>query len=73
MKSNLEPLLRKVKTNLDKWGKMKLILYGKMYVITKNIVMVVAPQINYTSMMLPVKISSPLFKHYDNIINDCLW
>lgn len=35
--------------------------------------MVVAPQFNYVSMMLPVNIAPQLFKHYDRIIKDFLW
>lgn len=66
MLSNMEPLLQKIKMNLDKWGKLKLTLWGKINVIN----MVVAPQFNYVSMMLPVNISPQLF---DRIIKDFLW
>ena len=51
---NLEPLLQKIKTNLDKWGKLRLTLWGKINVVK----MVVAPQLNYAYiMMLPITIS----------------
>lgn len=69
MLSNMEPLLQKIKMNLDKWGKLKLTLWGKINVIK----MVVAPQFNYVSMMLPVNIAPQLFKQYDGIIKDFLW
>lgn len=45
---NLEPALQKVQSNLDKWGKLKLTLWGKINVIKT----VVAPQLNYIAMML---------------------
>ncbi len=66
---NLEPLLQKTKTNLDKWGKLKLTLWGKVNVIK----MVVAPQFNYVLMMLPITVSPQIFKRYDTIIKDFLW
>lgn len=69
MLSNMEPLLQKIKMNLDKWGKLKLTLWGKINVIK----MVVAPQFNYVSMIMPVNISSQLFKQFDRIIKDFLW
>lgn len=58
MMSNMEPLLQKIKLNLDKWEKLKLSLWGKINVIK----MVVAPQFNYVSMMLPVCITPQLYK-----------
>lgn len=33
MSSNMNPLLQKIKTNLEKWGKLKLTLWGKINVI----------------------------------------
>lgn len=54
---NFEPALQKVKNNLDKWGELKLSLWGKISVIK----MVVAPQLNYTAMMLPVAIPPQIF------------
>lgn len=45
---NLEPALQKVQSNLDKWGKLKLTLWGKINVIKT----VVAPQLNYIAVML---------------------
>ncbi len=66
---NVGPLLQKIKNNLDKWGKLKLTLWGKINVIK----MVVPPQLNYVSMMLPVSISPQLFKQFDRIIRDLVW
>ena len=66
---NLEPLLQKIKTNLDKWGKLRLTLWGKINVVK----MVVAPQLNYVLMMLPITISPQVFKQYDTIIREFLW
>ena len=51
---NLKPLLQKIKMNLDKWGKLRLTLWGKINVVK----MAVAPQLNYAYiMMLPITIS----------------
>lgn len=69
MLSNMEPLLQKIKMNLDKWEKLKLTLWGKINVIK----MVVAPQFNYISMMLPVDITPQHFKQYGRIIKYYLW
>ncbi len=57
------------KSNLDKWGNLKLPLWDKINVIK----MVVAPQFNYVSMMLPVDTSPQLFKQLDRIIRDFYW
>ena len=35
--------------------------------------MVVAPQFNYVSMMLPVFITPQLFKQFDRIMKEFLW
>lgn len=67
--SNLEPILQKIKNNLDKWGKIRLTLWGKVNVIK----MVISPQLNYILMMVPVTISPHFFKQYDTIIKDFLW
>lgn len=66
---NLEPVLQKIKTNLDKWGKLRLTLWGKVNVLK----MVVAPQFNYVLMMLPVTIPPQIFKQYDTITKEFLW
>lgn len=66
---NLEPLLQKIKTNLDKWRKLRLTLWGKVNVIK----MVISPQLNDVLMMLPVAVSSQSFKQYYTIIKEFLW
>ena len=66
---NFEPVLQKIKTNLDRWGKINLTLWGKVNVIK----MVISPQFNYILMMLPVTTSPQIFKRYDTIIKDFLW
>ena len=66
---NVQPLLHKMKTNLEKWGKLKLTLWGKVNVIK----MVIAPQFNYVSMMLPVEMPPVIFKNFDNIVRHFLW
>lgn len=66
---NFDPLLQKTKTNLGKWGKLNLTLWGKVNVVK----MVIAPQFNYLSMMIPLNISDHIFKQYDSLIKDFLW
>ena len=66
---NFDPLLQKTKTNVGKWGKLNLTLWGKVNVVK----MVIAPQFNYVSMMLPLSIPDHIFKQYDNLIKDFLW
>ena len=67
---NYEPLLSKIKTNnVDNWEQLKLSLWGKVNIVK----MVIVPQFNYISMMIPVNIPDPIFKRYDKIIKDILW
>ncbi len=66
---NYDPLLSKIKNNVDKWEQLKLFLWGKVNVVK----MVIAPQFNYISMMIPVNIPDPIFERYDKIIKDFLW
>lgn len=66
---NFNPVLQKIKTNLEKWQKIKLILWGKVNIIK----MIVAPQFNYLVMMLPITIPPAIFKKYDNIDKQFLW
>uniref|UniRef100_A0A3B4YJP5 Reverse transcriptase domain-containing protein n=1 Tax=Seriola lalandi dorsalis TaxID=1841481 RepID=A0A3B4YJP5_SERLL len=66
---NFNPLLQKIKTNLDKWGKLKLTLWGKIDVVK----MIVAPQFGYVAMMLPMRIPSSTFRQLDDMIGHFLW
>lgn len=66
---NCNPLLQKIKTNLDKWGKQKLTLWGKINVIK----MIVAPQFSYVAMMLPMKIPPSTFRQMDDVLKHFLW
>lgn len=61
---NNDPLLTKIKHNVDKWQHLKLTLWGKVNV---------ALQFNYISMMLPLNSPDIIFTRYDNIINDFIW
>merc|ERR1712131_488742 len=69
MGDNMAPLLQKIQTNLDKWEKLKLTLWGKVNVIK----MVIAPQFNYVSMMLPIVVPPQLFAQYEGIVKGFLW
>lgn len=66
---NLNPLLQKIKTNLEKWVKIKLTLWGKINIIK----MIIAPQFNYLLMMLPITIPPAIFKKYDDVVKQFLW
>ncbi len=63
MMLNYDPLLSNIKNNVDKWEQLKLSLWGKVNVVK----MVIAPQFNYISMIIPVNIPDPIFKRYDTI------
>ena len=69
MEMNLAPLLQKMKNNLDKWKIINLTLWGKV----NTIKMVIAPQFNYVSMMLPLTIPSHIYKQYNQMVRDYLW
>lgn len=66
---NFDPLLQKIKTNLEKWVKIKLTLWGKINIIK----MIIAPQFNYLVMMLPITIPPAIFKKYDDVVKQFLW
>lgn len=65
---NIEPILHKIRINLEKCGRLKLTLWGKVNVIK----MVVAPQFNYVSIMLLADLSTTLLKNFDNTIKTFL-
>ncbi len=69
MTTNMEKVLNKIKTNLDNWSKLHLMLWGKVNAIK----MVVAPQINYLTGMIPICIPKQLLVRYDKIIKQFLW
>ena len=52
------PLLQNVKANLGKWKQINLSLWGKV----NTIKMIVAPQVNYISMMVPLTVPDSFFK-----------
>ena len=66
---NYEPLLQKMKMNLEGWSRLKLSFLGKINIIK----MVVAPQFNYISMMIPLTIPPNIYKKYDNMVKEFLW
>ena len=66
---NFNPVLGKIKANLEKWEKIRLTLWGKVNIVKIS----VAPQFNYLVMMLPITIPPDIFKRYDNIIKHFLW
>ncbi len=66
---NLMPLLQKMKNNLERWKIINLTLWGKI----NTIKMVITPQFNYISMMLPVIIPSGTYKQYNQMVRDYLW
>uniref|UniRef100_A0A3P8RWJ4 Reverse transcriptase domain-containing protein n=1 Tax=Amphiprion percula TaxID=161767 RepID=A0A3P8RWJ4_AMPPE len=62
-------LINKIKTNLDKWSKLNLTLWGKVNAVK----MVITPLINYYTGMLPICIPQPLLLNYNNMIKHFLW
>lgn len=69
MADNIGKLLNKIKTNLDKWTKLNLTLWGKV----NTVKMVIAPLINYYTGMLPMCIPQPLILSYNSMIKHFLW
>lgn len=67
--TNMEKLLDKIKANLEKWGRLNLTLWGKV----NTIKMVVAPQINYLTGMVPLCIPPQLLLRYNNMMKSFLW
>lgn len=67
--TNMEKLLNKIKVNLEKWGRLNLTLWGKV----NTIKMVIAPQINYLTGMIPLCIPSQILLRYNNMIKGFLW
>ena len=65
----MEKVLNKIKANLDNWSKLHLTLWGKVNAIK----MVVAPQINYLTGMIPTCIPKQLLVRYDKMIKQFLW
>lgn len=61
---NLNPLSHKIKINLDKTEKLKLILWGKISILK----MTVAPQFNYILMMLPIPIPPNILNTYEGMV-----
>ena len=66
---NLMPLLQGMKKNLERCKIINLTLWGKF----NTIKMVIAPQFNYISMMLPVIIPSVTYKQYNQMVKEYLW
>jgi len=66
---NFNPLLLKIKTNLEKWDKIKLSLRGKINIIK----MIIAPQFSYVTMMLPLRIPATIFRQLDDNIFSMEW
>lgn len=69
VQTNFSPLLQGIKTNLEKWKVINLSLWGKI----NTIKMMVAPQVNYISMMVPLTVPNTFFKQYNHIVRDFLW
>ena len=69
MADNMGKMLNKIKTNLDKWSKLNLTLWGKV----NTVKMVIAPLINYYTRMLPMCIPRPILISYNNMIKHFLW
>ena len=61
MTINMEKVLDKIQVNFDNWSKLHLTLWGKVNIIK----MVVAPQINYITGMIPTCISKQQLIRYD--------
>lgn len=61
---NFNPLLHKIKINLDEWE-----IWGKNTILK----MTVAPQFNYISIMLPITIPPNILNKYEGMVKQFLW
>ena len=66
VQNNFNPLLQRIKDNLDKWKLINISLWGKV----NTIKMMVASQVNYISMMVPLNVPDYFFKQYNQIIRE---
>ena len=57
-------LLYKIKTNLDKWEKLKLTLWGKISILD----MTTVPWFDYLSSILPLTIPPNIFNKYEGTV-----
>ena len=69
VQANFNPLLQRIKVNLDKWKLINISLWGKV----NTIKMMGASQVNYISMMVPLTVPDSFFKQYNQIITEFLW
>ena len=69
VKINFEPLLDKLRTDVERWSSLFLSMWGKANIIKMNC----APRLNYLLQALPVKIPLHYFKQFDRICNKFLW
>jgi len=69
MNLNMDPLLHKIQAKLDGWKKILLTLWGKINIIK----MVIAPQFNYISGMVPLTMPPQIYKRYNAMIKNFLW
>ena len=69
VKINFEPLLDKIRTDVERWSSLFLSMWGKANIIKMNC----APRLNYLLQALPVKIPLHYFKQFDQICNKFLW
>ena len=69
VKVNFEPLLDKIRIDVERWSSLYLSMWGKANIIKMNC----APRLNYLLQALPVKIPLQYFKQFDQICNKFLW
>lgn len=67
---HFNPVLLKMKTNLEKMGRVKKCHSGGKI---KTIKMVIASHFHYVIMILPITIPSTIFKPYENVIHFLGW
>lgn len=69
MTENILPLLVKIESTLQNWGKLGMSLLGKINILK----MMVFPQINYIIYLLPMGFPPPLLKKFNAVVNTFLW
>uniref|UniRef100_A0A3P9MG76 Reverse transcriptase zinc-binding domain-containing protein n=1 Tax=Oryzias latipes TaxID=8090 RepID=A0A3P9MG76_ORYLA len=69
VKINIEPLLDRMKIDIERWSQLYLSMWGKVNIIK----MVCTPKFNYLLQALPVHIPVTYFKQFDKLCNLFIW
>lgn len=69
LEKNLDPLLKKISLDTQRWSSLSLSLWGKVNALKMNVI----PRLNYLLQCLPIAISHKYFDKFDHICKTFLW